>query len=92
MPPISLKTYQQTALDTLAAFARAARVKGPVSAFSELAGRALSGHLEYYRWLLVVFSSETGTGSRQENASRREIVALFRSCPCFRCLFPPNPP
>lgn len=39
MPPISLKTYQQTALDTLAAFARAARVKGPVSAFSELAGR-----------------------------------------------------
>lgn len=39
MTPISLKTYQQTALDTLAAFARAARVKGPVSAFSELAGR-----------------------------------------------------
>ncbi|PZU36545.1 MAG: type III restriction endonuclease subunit R, partial [Acidovorax sp.] len=39
MPPISLKTYQQAALDTLAAFARAARVKGPVSAFSELAGR-----------------------------------------------------
>ena len=39
MPPISLKTYQQAALDTLAAFARAARVKGPASAFSELAGR-----------------------------------------------------
>lgn len=39
MTPISLKAYQQTALDTLAVFARAARVKGPVSAFSELAGR-----------------------------------------------------
>ncbi len=39
MPPISLKTYQQAALDTLAAFARAARVKGPASAFREQTGR-----------------------------------------------------
>ena len=39
MTPISLKTYQQTALDTLAAFARAARVKGPASAFREQTGR-----------------------------------------------------
>ena len=39
MTPITLKTYQQTALDTLAAFARAARVKGPALAFGELAGR-----------------------------------------------------
>lgn len=39
MTPISLKTYQQAAIDTLAAFARAARVKGPASAFSEQAGR-----------------------------------------------------
>ena len=39
MTPITLKSYQQTALDTLTAFARAARVKGPASAFAELAGR-----------------------------------------------------
>ena len=39
MTPITLKTYQQTALDTLAAFARAARVKGPALAFGELTGR-----------------------------------------------------
>lgn len=39
MTPISLKTYQQAAIDTLAAFARAARVKGPASAFNEQAGR-----------------------------------------------------
>lgn len=39
MTPITLKSYQQTALDTLAAFARAARVKGAAGAFAELAGR-----------------------------------------------------
>ena len=39
MTPISLKTYQQAALDTLAAFARAARFKGPASAFREQTGR-----------------------------------------------------
>mgnify|MGYP000037014201 CR=1 FL=1 len=39
MTPITLKTYQQTALDALGAFARAARTKGPALAFGELAGR-----------------------------------------------------
>ena len=40
MTPITLKTYQQAALDTLAVFARAAAVKGPALAFGELAGRS----------------------------------------------------
>ena len=39
MTPITLKSYQQAALDTLAAFARAARVRGAAAAFGELAGR-----------------------------------------------------
>ena len=39
MTPITLKTYQQAALDSLAAFARAARDKGPLRAFGALAGR-----------------------------------------------------
>lgn len=39
MTPISLKTYQQTALDALAGFARAARLQGAAQAFATLAGR-----------------------------------------------------
>ena len=33
MPTLALKSYQQAALDTLAAFARAAQQKGPALAF-----------------------------------------------------------
>ncbi len=39
MPQITLKSYQQAALDTLETFARAAQLKGPALAFGELAGR-----------------------------------------------------
>ena len=39
MTSLTLKSYQQTALDALGAFARAARTKGPALAFGELAGR-----------------------------------------------------
>ncbi len=39
MTPLTLKSYQQAALDTLATFARAAQLKGAVRAFGELAGR-----------------------------------------------------
>ena len=39
MTALTLKSYQQTALDALGAFARAARIKGPVLAFAEQAGR-----------------------------------------------------
>ncbi len=39
MTPLTLKSYQQAALDTLARFARAAQQKGAVRAFGELAGR-----------------------------------------------------
>ncbi|WP_024539781.1 DEAD/DEAH box helicase [Comamonas badia] len=39
MTPITLKSYQQAALDALTAFARAARVKGAARGFAELAGR-----------------------------------------------------
>ena len=39
MTTLSLKSYQQTALDALAAFARAAQIKGPGLAFGELVGR-----------------------------------------------------
>lgn len=39
MIPITLKSYQQAALDALGAFAHAARIKGPALAFGELAGR-----------------------------------------------------
>ena len=39
MTALTLKTYQQTALDTLAAFARAAQATGPAQAFGALAGR-----------------------------------------------------
>ena len=39
MTPLTLKSYQQAALDSLAAFARAAQLKGPALAFKELSGR-----------------------------------------------------
>ena len=39
MTTLALKSYQQAALDSLAAFARAAQQKGPVMAFGELVGR-----------------------------------------------------
>jgi len=39
MTTLALKSYQQAALDTLAAFARAAQNKGPALAFGELVGR-----------------------------------------------------
>ena len=39
MTPITLKTYQQAALDTLAGFARTARLQGAAQAFASLAGR-----------------------------------------------------
>lgn len=39
MTALSLKSYQQAALDSLAAFARAAQIKGPAMAFGELVGR-----------------------------------------------------
>lgn len=40
MTILTLKRYQQTALDTLTAFARLAAVKGPAAAYRELAGHA----------------------------------------------------
>jgi type III restriction enzyme len=39
MPSLTLKSYQQAALDALIAFARASARKGPALAFRELAGR-----------------------------------------------------
>jgi type III restriction enzyme len=39
MTPLTLKSYQQAALDSLAAFARAAQLKGSALAFRELSGR-----------------------------------------------------
>jgi type III restriction enzyme len=39
MTTLTLKSYQQAALDSLAAFARAAQLKGAALAFRELAGR-----------------------------------------------------
>ncbi|MEI2624233.1 MAG: DEAD/DEAH box helicase family protein [Giesbergeria sp.] len=39
MTALTLKSYQQTALDALTAFARAAQLKGPALAFAEQAGR-----------------------------------------------------
>jgi type III restriction enzyme len=38
MPQITLKSYQQAALNALGAFARAAQMKGPALAYGELAG------------------------------------------------------
>jgi type III restriction enzyme len=40
MTTLSLKSYQQAALDALAVFARAAQLKGPALAFQELVGRS----------------------------------------------------
>ena len=40
MTSLTLKSYQQAALGALAAFARAARIKGPAAAFAEHAGCA----------------------------------------------------
>ncbi len=39
MTALTLKSYQQTALDALTTFARAAQLKGPALAFAEQAGR-----------------------------------------------------
>ena len=36
MTPLTLKSYQQAALDALAAFAGAAQMKGPARAFGDL--------------------------------------------------------
>ncbi|MGP1630060.1 MAG: hypothetical protein ACTS5V_08995 [Giesbergeria sp.] len=38
MTALTLKSYQQTALDALTTFARAAQLKGPALAFAEQAG------------------------------------------------------
>lgn len=43
MPTLPLKSYQQTALDTLTAFAQAAQAKGAARAFGERAGRPYQG-------------------------------------------------
>ncbi|OIN91788.1 MAG: type III restriction endonuclease subunit R [Comamonadaceae bacterium CG1_02_60_18] len=40
MTTLTLKSYQQAALDSLTAFARSAQLKGPALAFGELSGRA----------------------------------------------------
>ena len=40
MTTLSLKSYQQAALDALTAFARSAQLKGPALAFQELVGRS----------------------------------------------------
>ena len=40
MTTLTLKSYQQSALDALAAYARAARIQGPAAAFAQHAGRA----------------------------------------------------
>ena len=40
MTSLTLKSYQESALDALATYARAARLKGPAAAFAEHAGRA----------------------------------------------------
>ena len=40
MIPITLKSYQQAALDSLAALARAAQLQGPALGFRALTGRA----------------------------------------------------
>jgi len=42
MTTLILKSYQQAALDSLAAFARLAQLKGPALAFGELSGRPYS--------------------------------------------------
>jgi type III restriction enzyme len=42
MTTLTLKSYQQAALDSLAAFARSAQLKGPALAFGELSGRPYS--------------------------------------------------
>ena len=39
MPTLTLKSYQQAALDALRAFARAAQLKGPALAFGAQVGR-----------------------------------------------------
>ena len=39
MTALTLKSYQQAALDALRAFARAAQIKGPALAFGEQVGR-----------------------------------------------------
>ena len=40
MTTLTLKSYQQSALDALATYARAARIQGPAAAFAQHAGRA----------------------------------------------------
>lgn len=40
MTSLTLKSYQQSALDALATYARSARIKGPAAAFAQHAGRA----------------------------------------------------
>ena len=45
MTTLTLKSYQQSALDALAAYARAARIQGPAAAFAQHAGRAYNACL-----------------------------------------------
>jgi type III restriction enzyme len=46
MTTLTLKSYQQTALDTLRDFARAAQIKGPAMAFGEEVGRPYNPNLD----------------------------------------------
>ena len=62
MTPITLKSYQQTALDTLAAFARAARVNGPAGAFGAQAGRSYQAEAFSHEVPCVCLRIPTGGG------------------------------
>jgi MFS family permease len=68
-------------------FSRTVMIRiGVAALFSELAGRALSGHLEYYRWLLVVFAAAfAGASYALSRCPSRPLAAPVGAHP-FRTL------
>ena len=62
MTSLTLKSYQQAALDSLSAFARAAQTQGPALAFGALAGRAYNAEAFGVQLPCVCLRIPTGGG------------------------------
>jgi type III restriction enzyme len=74
MTLLTLKSYQQAALDTLAAFARSAQLKGPDLAFREQVGRPYTNE-PFGRTPCVCLRIPTGGGKTLMAAHAVAVLA-----------------
>ena len=78
MTTLTLKSYQQAALDTLTAFARAAQTQGPALAFGALAGRAYNADAFGAQVPCVCLRIPTGGGKTVMAAHAVPLLAQVR--------------